>query len=189
MIISKKPPYENTTVDPDKTKADIDRLLRGYGVSAIQWTTDYQNNQVKLAFKVEAEISGVKKIIGLQLEPPTFAKKRRSYNPRTGKNEEVYAPNWAQSMRLLYYWLKAKLEAVAYGFTSVEKEFLSQVIVSLPNGQTRTVGELITDPERLSKLALEEKAQTAEPAWKVEDAEVMEVEDSALDETISTREP
>jgi hypothetical protein len=168
VIVSKKPPYESTKVDPDQTKMQIDKLLRDYGVSQVQWTTDYANNQVKLAFRVEAEINGVKKIIGLQLEPPTFATKRKTWNPAKGY-VTVYAPNWSQSMRLLYYWLKVKLESVAYGFSSVEKEFLSQVIVSLPNGQVRTVGDLLSDPERLGKLALEDKEpnQASEAQWKV----------------------
>lgn len=165
MIISKKPPYENTKVDPDDTKMQIDKLLRAYGVSQIQWTTDYANSQVKLAFKVEAEINGVKKIIGLQLEPPTFATKRRTWSPTKGY-VIVFAPNWSQSMRLLYYWLKVKLESVAYGFSSIEKEFLSQVMVSLPSGEIKTVGELFTDPERFSKLALEDKPTEERPTPK-----------------------
>lgn len=157
MIISKKPPYEGTGIDPDRTKTDIDKLLRAYGVSAVQWTTDYQNNQVKLAFKVEAEIKGVRKVIGFQVEPPTFASKRKTWVASKGRYDVVFAPNWAQSMRLLFYWLKAKLEAVAYGLTTVEQEFLSQVIIALPNGEATTVGRMVVDPERLSKMALEEK--------------------------------
>ena len=53
MIISKKPPYQNTEVDPEKTQSDINKLLRSYGVSVFQWTTDYDNNKIVLSMKVE----------------------------------------------------------------------------------------------------------------------------------------
>jgi hypothetical protein len=31
MIVSKKPPYQNTKVDPDKTRMDVDKLLAVVG--------------------------------------------------------------------------------------------------------------------------------------------------------------
>jgi hypothetical protein len=163
MIISKKPPYQGTEADPDKTRMQIDKLLRDYGVSGVQWTTDYDHNRVGLGFMVETEIRGVKKQIGIKIEPPVFVAQRRTWNPRLGKYERVYAPNWAQSFRLLFWWLKAKLEAVAYGLTSVEQEFLSQVVVKLPSGQQTTVGAALADPIFDGNLALEDKAVDTEP--------------------------
>ena len=46
---------------------------------------------------------------------------------------------------------------MAWGLTEVEQEFLAEVVVNLPNGGVTTFGELITDPERFAKLALEQK--------------------------------
>ena len=163
MIISKRPPYQGTEADPDKTRMQIDKLLRDFGVSGVQWTTDYDHNRVGLAFMVETEIKGVKKQIGIKIEPPVFVAQRRTWNPRLGKYERVYAPNWAQSFRLLFWWLKAKLEAVAYGLTSVEQEFLSQVVVKLPSGQQTTVGAALAEPILAGNLALENKVIDAEP--------------------------
>jgi len=162
MIISKKPPYSATTADPERTEMQINKLLRDYGISKYQWAKDFERNQVYLNLIVEAEINGVKKEIGIKIEPPTFAAKRRTWNPRTGRHEVVFAPNWAQSYRLLYHWLKAKIEAIAYGLTTVEKEFLSQVVVQLPSGQSRTVSELLADPGRLGKFALEQRDEPSE---------------------------
>ena len=166
MILSKKPPYSSTEADPERTESQINKLLRDYGITKYQWTKDYDHNQVFLTFEIEAEISGVRKKFGVKVNPPTFAKQRMTWDPHLGKHVKVYAPNWAQSYRLLYHWLKAKIEAVAYGLVSAEQEFLSQVIISLPSGEIRTVGEMIVDPEsqyldpeRLSKMALEEKPQ------------------------------
>lgn len=168
MIISKKPPYQGTEADPDKTRMQIDKLLRDYGVSGVQWTTDYDHNRVGLAFMVETEIRGLKKQIGIKIEPPVFVAQRRTWNPRLGRYERVHAPNWAQSFRLLFWWLKAKLEAVAYGLTSIEQEFLSQVVVKLPSGQQTTVGAALAEPILAGNLALEDKVVDAEPVLVAE---------------------
>ena len=161
MIISKKPPYSSTTVDPERTQAQINKLLRDYGISKYQWTNDFDHNKVLLSMMVEAEIQGVKKEIQITIEPPTFAAKRSTWNPRLGKNEVVYAPNWAQSYRLLFYWLKAKIEAVAYGLTTIEKEFLSQVMMTLPTGEQKTVGAILEANIVSGRLALEHRNDEA----------------------------
>jgi hypothetical protein len=176
MILSKKPPYAATEADPDKSRMQIDKLLREYGVSGVQWTTDYDHNRVGLAFMVEAEVKGVKKQIGIKIEPPIFVAQRRTWNPRLGRYERVYAPNWAQSFRLLYWWLKAKLEAVAYGLASVEQEFLSQVMVKLPSGEMTTMGAALTEPIFTGSLALEDKGRDAKGFADSIPAEVQEVE-------------
>lgn len=143
MITQRKPPYQDTSVDPAKTKAAIDKLFREYGVSGVIWKENYEKNTVELLFSVETELNGIRRKIGLKVSPPLFFNRHKTYNPKTGRTETINAPNYAQSYRLLFYWLKAKLEAVSYGLSSIEKEFLSQVITTLPNGQQTTIGEII----------------------------------------------
>ena len=119
--------------------------------------------------KVETEIGGVRKVLGIKVSPPTFAKTHLSWNAQRGAHDKIYSPNWAQSYRLLYHWLKAKLEAIAYGLTDAQQEFLSQVVVALPSGEQKTVGEILLDPARLSKFALEEKPSSVqEGSYRVE---------------------
>ncbi len=143
MLTPKKVPYSTTESDPDRTMIEIEKLLRGYGVESVRWTKEYAKNHVSLEFLVEVEVKGVKKQIAIQVEPPPLAQKRRTWDPKVGRYAVVWAPNWAQSLRLTFWWIKSKLEAVAYGLTTVEKEFLSQVMVNLPEGGSKTVGELI----------------------------------------------
>lgn len=154
MIISKKPPYADTDVHPDTTRIQIDKMLREYGVSGIRWETDFDLNKVSLEFGIETEIKGVRKRIGIKIEPPTFGANRKTWDPKQGKHIYVIAPNWAQSFRLLFYWLKTKLEAVAYGLNSVEKEFLSQVVMTLPSGVTTTLGEVAQEAIAGGRLQL-----------------------------------
>lgn len=155
MITPKKPPYASSKADPDRTQMEINKLLQSYGISGMQWTTDFKNAKVSLAFTVETEFEGVRKLVGIKFEPKAFAVKRKTWNQR-GYYETVWAANWGQTFRMLYWQLKAKLEAVAYGLTSVEKEFLSQVMVSLPSGETTTIGEALSAGALSGQLALVE---------------------------------
>lgn len=132
---------------------EINKLLQNYGVSGIQWVNDIQHARVSLVFTVEVEFQGVKRLIGIKFEPQPFAVKRKTWNPK-GYYETVWAPNWGQTFRMLYWQLKAKLEAVAYGMTSVEKEFLSQVMTTLPDGRPSTIGEQLQSGALSGQLAL-----------------------------------
>jgi hypothetical protein len=158
MITPKKPPYSSSKTDPDRTQMEINKLLQQYGVSGIQWTTDFQHNKVSLGFTVETEFDGVKRLVGIKFEPQPFAVKRKTWNPK-GYYETVWAANWGQTFRMLYWQLKAKLEAVSYGLTSVEKEFLSQVMVNLPSGEQSTIGEALQAGALSGKLQLTDRSQ------------------------------
>jgi hypothetical protein len=161
MIISKRPPYEKTSADPERTEMQINKLLSQYGISKYAWTKDLKNNQVALTFETEMKIEQREKTIQIKVVPPTFAILRRTWNAEKGYYEKMALPNWAQSYRLLYHWLKAKLEAIAYGLTTVEQEFLSQVVVALPDGRSSTIGAILMEKGVLvsGQFALEEKTQ------------------------------
>lgn len=155
MIISRRPPYSSTTIDPDKTQMDIDKLLKSYGVQGTQWTKRYDLNQIELSFIIETEIKGVRKNIGIKVSPPLFLAKRKTWDSKSGRHIVVEAPNYAQSFRLLYFWLKVKLESVAYGMFAVEEEFLSQVMINLPNGTRTTMGVWVETSVSEGRLQLE----------------------------------
>lgn len=140
MLTPKKAPYSGTKSDPEKTIGDTNRMLRKYGINEYQWTTLWEKGEVTLRFAIETA-PGRK--IGIKVMPPTFALKRKTWNAKLGRNDFITAPNWAQSLRCLHYWLKAKVEAVAYGLREVEEEFLSDIVVTLPSGEETTVGEMV----------------------------------------------
>jgi len=68
------------------------------------------------------------------MKPPVFAKRLRS-----GK----HVANLNQSLRLLYWYLKTKLEAISFGLVSVEHEFLSDIVYRLPDGTEKTISEVM----------------------------------------------
>ena len=129
MITRKKPPYDRTEIPVIKTQNEIQQLLLEYGAEGIQWVV-FRDGLPKLAFIIEANINGASKKVGVQIDPPLIQRPNRTVN-------------FEQSMRLLYWYVKSKLEAVAYGVKTFEKEFLDDLIYRLPDGREVKVGDMI----------------------------------------------
>ena len=159
VLLKTKPPYQDTKVSADRTQGDITALLRKYGVSQIRWTTDFAMDQVQLDFIVEYEKEEQIHRIAVRVTPPMFAStlKEKTWDPVKGhwKYHITEGANWAQSMRLLYYWIKAKLEAVSFGLNSIEKEFLSDIVTTLPDGTQHTIWDMISSQVDDMKLSIE----------------------------------
>ena len=161
MLKLTKPPYGDTSVNADKTQQDITQLLRKYGVSQINWQIDYDMEQVVLDFIVEYQKPEDQSIhrIAVRVKPPMFAATRRTWDPKLGRYRKMEMANWAQSMRLLFYWIKAKLEAVSFGLNSVEKEFLSDIVTTMPDGSRLTVWDMISQQMMDNTILLEYRGE------------------------------
>ena len=159
MLKLTKPPYADTKVDAEKTQQDITKLLRKYGVSQINWNVNYDLEQVQLDFVIEyiKQEDQSPHRIAVRVNPPMFIATRRTWDPKSGQYRKQDMANWAQSMRLLYHWIKAKLEAVSFGLNSVEKEFLSDIITTLPDGSRMTIWDMISKQMETKSLMLEYK--------------------------------
>jgi hypothetical protein len=135
--INRKPPYGNTNVPYERTKGEIEKLLKSYGVKGIRWTM-MEGLDDQLEFIIEADVRGIKRQIGIMINPPhIFIKKRKGYG------STVHTENINQEYRLLYHWIKSKIEAVVWGLSLIEKEFLSEIMLSLPDGRHEKVGEIV----------------------------------------------
>jgi len=174
-LLKVKPPYATTESDPDKTMTDINRLLRKYGINDYQWTTLWDQGIVELKIMIEtAGSDGKQKRIGIKVNPPIFKAKRRTWDVKKGHNVTQELPNYAQAMRLLYHWLKIKVEAVAFGLKEVEEEFMSDLIVRLPDGRESTVGKAFKPQFTNGVATLPSLPSRSEPEDHVVDAEYKE---------------
>lgn len=136
-----KIPYEHTTIAPERTKADIEKLLNEHNIHDVQWTTYQGKTSLKFLWKLN--VKGVEREILFQFSPPEIPSNKRVW---TGTRTECVSVNLtATAYRLLWHYLKNKLEAVRWGLESMEKEFLSHAVVSLPDGSITTVGDKIED--------------------------------------------
>lgn len=127
---------ERTEVPSDRSRAEIERTLRRYKASAFAYGWDATNATVMF------EIAGRRILFRLPM-PDRNAREfthtpSRGYRRADGAIEEAYEQGVRQRWRALALVIKAKLEAVEAGITTVEQEFLAHIV--LP-GDGRTVGE------------------------------------------------
>lgn len=131
----KKHPYEGTQIAPEKSQIEITKLLKEFGCTGIRWT-DMVGELPLLEFIYKIEVEGVRKEVGVRTKAPQIERKDKQRRIRERP---------AESMRLLYWHIKSELEAVTYGLKTFEQVFLSEIIMSLPDGSTATFGEAVKD--------------------------------------------
>ena len=152
--LAKDVPYRNTKVSYGDTKNHIEEMLKEAGAVALRWTESPDSMKgvalPVLEFIFPIEWNGIEKHFGVKVQPPLLASRKRAYG-RRGTTIETSDRN--ASMRLLYWYLKAKLEAVRFGMDDVFTAFMSRVINQLPDGRESTLGETMKErPQLLREL-------------------------------------
>ena len=132
-------PYaEKTSVSVTKTKADIEELVTKAG--ALQFVSGFNGSTAVIGFSLDnRQIRFLVPIPDKQDPKFWFTPERR-----TKRSEKQAYEAWEQACRsrwrALYLIIKAKLEAVESGISTIEREFLYDIV--LPDG--KTVGEFMT---------------------------------------------
>lgn len=148
--LASKHPYKNTRVNYNDSKQDIQEMLAEFGVIGLNWKENTfslkRETMPELSFMLRAITKGEERKFAVLIKPPMLMKKKGNRY-----SEDVADPD--ASMRLLYWYLKARLEGVRFGLEDIFDAFLSRVITALPDGTTSTVAETIREhPEVLSKI-------------------------------------
>ena len=143
MIDGTKLPYADTMVSTERSKEEINKLLKKFGCNGIQWT--WIDGKEILRFIHEFELEGVKHGITFEINIPDIGK----YKGR--KYDKIFMRNERQAYRIVVHIIKAKLTAVETGVETFENEFLSKVLYQLPSGRTQKVGDVILDQISKSK--------------------------------------
>lgn len=126
---------EKTEVSSDRSRAEIEATLRRYGASQFAYGWDHQ--AATIGFGIGT------RLVQFRLPMPDRNERRfthteaRGYRRSPEQQAAEYERAVRQSWRALALVIKAKLEAVAAGITTIEDEFLAHTL--LPNGST--VGE------------------------------------------------
>jgi hypothetical protein len=123
---------ENTEVSSDRSRAEIEGIIRRYGAS--QFLYGWEANKAVIGFACQ------RRHVRFELPLPDrdneqFAKTpagRRSRSPAA--QEAAWEQSCRQRWRALGLVIKAKLEAVETGITTFDDEFLAHIVLS--NGQT-----------------------------------------------------
>lgn len=135
---------EDTTVPISRSRAEIEAVLERYGAVSFAYAADTERNRAAIMF----DIGGRRIRIDVPLPNPgedRFTRFRRTPHGMWEQRAPAAArAKWEQACRSTYRALlliiKAKLEAVAAGITTVEAEFLPHIV--LPDG--RTVGDWVS---------------------------------------------
>jgi len=126
---------EKTSVSVAKTKADIEDLIQKAGAG--QFVSGYKENMAVIGFTL------ANRQIRFILPLPDKNDNAFWLTPerKTRRSEQQAHAAWEQACRskwrALYLIIKAKLEAVESGISTVEREFFYDIV--LPDGQT--IGE------------------------------------------------
>lgn len=138
MIKPKKTPYGGTQVSADRTYSQIQQFLLDSGCEAVQFTRSV-TGEVTIRFVIEVEVRGVRRKIAVEIRPALLAQRKRQYGTY---GSLVTTANESATARLAYWYIKSKIEAVAFGLVTAEREFFSQILVALPDGRAGTVGDM-----------------------------------------------
>jgi len=131
-----------TTVPVERTRAEIESTLIRYGANEFQ--TGWRENQAMIAFRLGALfIRFVLPIPKRDERRFTHKKSRYGYEQKCSEKqaEAAHAQEIRQRWRALLLTIKAKLEAVECGISTVEQEFLAFIV--MPN--QITIGEWMID--------------------------------------------
>lgn len=169
-----KPFYKSTTISPERSKAEIEKLLKDFGITTRAWIT--KDNEDVLIFEWKVDVNGVMRSLAFELKPPEIREMKRVWNQKTSRTEKVNVRNDAVAYRLLFNYIKNKLEAVRVGMVSVENEFMSHIKFSLKDGTSTTLGKSLIELMSGNKLqnALEYHEPKQAPKNITDDLEVIE---------------
>jgi len=119
----KKLAYYRTKVHISKSQNDIRTMLQKFNLQGIRFT-EYQN-------------MGIIEFILL--------KNNKELMFRFKYDLPESEPLKKQVFRMLFHYLKNRFMAIEFGLITIEKEFLQELVLKLPNGLTSTIKEIIGD--------------------------------------------
>jgi hypothetical protein len=126
-----KPAYEETSVSVDRSQQQIRTLLKKFNVQAIRFTS----------YPSYAILEFVRQVSDKEFLPYriTVKPKVRDWARNTaGELDRAERQVW----RVVYWWLKAKVEAIEFGLVEFEQDFLPYMILATPDGED-TVAHLL----------------------------------------------
>jgi hypothetical protein len=118
-----------TTVSPEKSRAEIEQILSRYGADAFGY--GYEERRAVVQFRAH------ERQIRFVIETPERDEFKKTPTGQWRYDDQIdraWQQGIRQRWRALALVIKAKLEAVEAGVTSFEEEFMPFIL--LPNGQT-----------------------------------------------------
>jgi len=137
----------NTEVPSDRSRLDIERVLMNHGARGFGYETD--TGRVMITFRVLNEI-GALVAVQISLTMPCQDDEEFTKTP-TGKNRSenqayaAYEQACRSSWRQLLLIIRAKMEAVAAGISTIEREFMPDIVIGKGG---RTLGQWMEENQK-----------------------------------------
>jgi hypothetical protein len=131
--------YADTRVPPAQSKAEITDLLDKQGVTTYAWIT--KDGDDVLVFEWTVKRGDVEKTLAFEFRPPKIMQEKKVWSDTESKLVKTTVLNKAVAYRLLFNYLKNKLVAVQQGYVTLETEFMAQIKISGPRGESTTLGK------------------------------------------------
>lgn len=147
--------YTSTEKTEQYTKMEIDSVLGQYQVKQVFWNTDFEGNDVWVAFKIEELIDDIPVLVSVKIRCPIIwdraKNKRRPYT--------VEKINWKVSMRAMYHYIYNALNN-SYAMQS------AKTVAFLGFVQTNKDGQVLKDVliPKLNQYALPEPPKDEPPS-------------------------
>lgn len=125
-----KPTYaRNTSVTPERSRAEIEQLVKRYGATAFAYAE--QDGTYALIFTLkERRIRFVMRVPALETFAVTATGRRRSRDAQMTEQTSYLASLW----RSLVLTIKAKMESVSAGIETFDEAFMPHIV--MPDGKT-----------------------------------------------------
>lgn len=126
-----------TSVPSDRTRVEIERTLQRFGATSFAYA--WEDDTAMIGFKIAGRM--VRMTLPLpDMNDPIIRMTPAGRNRTEAQVKEAWAAEERRRWRALLLVIKAKLTAVADGISTIEREFMADLI--LPDGQT--VGNWLT---------------------------------------------
>ena len=119
-----------TSVSQDRSRAEIEATLKRYGATSFMYASE--QTAAMIGFRISD------RMVKFVLPMPDPKSREFTHHSRGQRTPDAALKAWEQAgrqrWRALALVIKAKLEAVAAGITTIEDEFLAHTV--LPDGST-----------------------------------------------------
>jgi len=148
-----------TTIQPEKSKADMIEILKKFGISDYQWT-EY-HGEVSLEFEVEIMFNDKPTPMHATLHPPELKEMRKVWSAKAGKQVKAEVANWPVAYRVMRNYLKERLLMVASGSYPFEDIFLADLVMQHPvtHDKIRLI-DYLRNTKQIPGLYLPEKSES-----------------------------
>lgn len=133
----------STSVPVDRSRAEIEKCLERYGARGFYYGNE--GERAMIGFRV-LDTDGANLAVRMVLGLPSPDQDEFTLTPtRKWRTDAAARQAWEQACRsrwrALLLIVKAKLEAVSLGITTIEREFMPDIL--LPSG--KTIGDIVAE--------------------------------------------